>query len=84
MFNTFFSENFVKDLSAGPLLAKEVRGIFRDWKRSLGRACDLKENTIFDRMKEVCGCGSTDKEFWGVRTADEASDLSGNLIRHSN
>jgi P4 family phage/plasmid primase-like protien len=81
VFNTFFSENFVKDPSAGPLLAKEVRGIFRDWKKSLGRACDLKENTVLDRMKEVCGCGSSDKEFWGVRQADESTDMSGNVLR---
>jgi hypothetical protein len=31
-------------------------------------------------MKEVCGSGSTEKEFWGVREAEEA-DLSGNLLR---
>jgi len=83
VFNTFFSENFVKDPSAGPLLAKEVRGIFRDWKKSLGRACDLKENTVLDRMKEVCGCGSSDKEFWGVRQADESTDMSGNILRRA-
>jgi P4 family phage/plasmid primase-like protien len=81
VFNQFFGENFVKDPAAGPLLAKEVRGIFREWKRNLGRAIDLKEHTIFDRMKEVCGCGSTDKEFWGVKQADEVVDLSG-AIHH--
>ncbi len=84
MFNNFFTENFVKDPSAGPIMAKEVRGIFRDWKKAQGRACDLKESMVFDRMREACGPGSTDKEFWGIRVADDIhEDLSGGFIKHS-
>jgi hypothetical protein len=66
-FEQFFGECFVKDPAAGPLRAVEVRSIFRDWKRGLGRNCNLKENMMFNLMKFKCGCGSSDREFWGVR-----------------
>lgn len=66
-FEQFFSENFVLDPGAGPLLSKEVRGIFRDWRRSLGRNTKISEPILFNYMKQKCGSGSTDKEFWGVR-----------------
>ena len=80
LFTQFFTDNFVKEVGAGPITAKEVRGIFRDWKKALGRACDLKDAQILDRMKTMCGNGSNDKEFWGVRVAEEAEDISGNLL----
>jgi phage/plasmid-associated DNA primase len=82
LFMTFFSENFVKETGAGPVTAKEVRNIFREWKRALGRAVELKETAIFDRMKQVCGGGSTDKEFWNVRVVEAGEDLSGALLSH--
>jgi P4 family phage/plasmid primase-like protien len=82
VFNKFFEENFVRDGAAAPILAKEVKGIWRDWKRSMGRAIDLREGAVLDRMKEMCGAGSTDKEFFGIRVIDDAGpDLSGALLR---
>jgi hypothetical protein len=33
-------------------------------------------------MKAVCGSGSTEKEFYGIRVAEEAEDLSGAFISH--
>jgi len=85
LFNKFFNDNFVHDPSAGPLLLREIRGIFRDWKRAEGgRANELKEIIIFERMKEVCGAGSSDKEFWGIRVSDDIhEDLSGAVISGS-
>lgn len=77
MFSQFFAENFVKEIGAGPVTAKEVRNIFRDWKKALGRSCDLKDAQIMERMKVVCANGSTEKEFWGIRVVEEAEDLSG-------
>jgi len=81
IFNKFFEENFVRDSAAAPILAREVKNIWRDWKRSMGRAIDLREGAVLDRMKEMCGAGSTDKEFSGIRVMDEAPDLSGALLR---
>ena len=83
MFSRFVAESFIIDKTCHvPLFAKEVRNIFRDWKKSLGRECDLKETTVMERMRELCGSGSTKTEFWGIRVADEAmagpmEDLSG-------
>lgn len=79
VFMTFFSDNFVKESGAGPIRATEVRTMFNDWKRTYGRACDLKLQQVYERMKAQCGSGSTEKEFWGVRVAEE-SDLSGSLL----
>jgi len=79
VFMTFFTDNFVKEHAAGPIQAREVRTIFNDWKKTFGRACDLKMHQIYERMKLHCGPGSTEKEFWGVRLAEE-SDLSGVLL----
>jgi P4 family phage/plasmid primase-like protien len=82
LFNKFFTESFVKDPCAAPITAREVRNIWRDWKRALGRNIELKESAIFDRMKEACGAGSTDKEFFGIRLIDDATDISGaHLLR---
>jgi P4 family phage/plasmid primase-like protien len=80
-FNTFFEENFVRDPLAPPLLAKEVKAIWRDWKKAQGRAIDLRENAVLERMKEACGTGSTEKEFFGIRMLDEVPDISGSLLR---
>ena len=78
VFMTFFSENFVKEAGAGPIHSKEVKERFNDWRKALGRPCDLKHHQVFERMKAICASGSTEKEFWGVRIAEE-SDLSGAL-----
>ncbi len=79
LFMSFFTECFVKEVGAGPINAKEVRNIFNDWKKTMGKACDLKLHQVYERMKTACGSGSTEKEFWGIRVAEEA-DLSGNLL----
>jgi phage/plasmid-associated DNA primase len=81
VFNKFFEENFARDGAAVPILAKEVKNIWREWKRSAGRGVDLRENAVLDRMKEMCGGGSTDKEFFGIRILDDSPDLSGALLR---
>ena len=78
-FMTFFGDCYVKEAGAGPITARAVRERFNEWKKTAGR-CDLKITVVYERMKEVCGSGSTEKEFWGVREAEEA-DLSGNLLR---
>lgn len=82
LFMSFFNENFVKDSTAGPVLAKDVRNIFRDWKKTQGKMCDITQHQVLDRMKLECGSGSTDKEFWGIRISDEIEDMSGSLIKH--
>jgi phage/plasmid-associated DNA primase len=81
IFNKFFEENFVRDPLAPPLLAKEVKNTWRDWKKSQGRGIEVRESSILERMKEACGAGSTDKEFNGVRVIDEVPDISGSLLR---
>ena len=81
VFMTFFTENFVKEPGAGPIYAKEVKNMFNDWRKALGRACDLKHHQVLERMKTTCASGSTDKEFWGIRVAEE-TDLSGATIHH--
>ena len=79
VFMAFFNDNYIKDGVSGPIQAREVRDAFNEWKRSYGRACDLKPPQVMERMKTQCGGGSTEKEFWGVRVAEE-TDLSGNLL----
>ena len=81
VFMTFFTENFVREPGAGPIYAREVKNIFNEWKKTLGRSCDLKHHQVLERMKATCSSGSTEKEFWGVRVADE-TDLSGAKILH--
>jgi len=80
MFMSFFTDCYVKEAGAGPITVKAVRERFNDWKKSAGK-CDLKLSQVYERMKEACGSGSTEKEFWGVRETEEA-DLSGNLLRN--
>ena len=81
-FTQFFGECFAKD-PAGVVYAKDVRSIFRQWKRTQGRGCELKELQVLERMKSACGSGSTEREFYGIRVADESEDLSGALISHT-
>ena len=78
VFMTFFNENFVKEVGAGPIPAARVKIIWRDWKKQnqTGRMLEIKEHQVFERMKETCGSGSTEKEFFCVREATE-TDLSG-------
>ena len=76
IFMTFFNENFVKQAGAGPISGMDVKKKWRDWKKANGRLIDIKEHQVLERMKETCGSGSSDKEFWGVREAEE-TDLSG-------
>ena len=78
LFMAFFSANFVREVAAGPVMAKEVKNAFRDWMREQPKNCDLKISSVMERMKEVCGLGSTDKEFWGIKPIEEdAQDISG-------
>jgi phage/plasmid-associated DNA primase len=81
VFMTFFTENFVREPGAGPVYAREVKNMFNEWRKTLGRSCDLKHHQVLERMKATCSSGSTEKEFWGVRVADE-TDLSGAKILH--
>lgn len=82
MFMLFFGECFVRDSAAVPLSAKEVKAVFREWRRTQGKLCELKEQQVMERMKVACGSGSTEKEFYGIRIAEDAEDLSGALISH--
>lgn len=79
IFMVFFNENFVKVPGAGPIMGIDVKKAWRDWKKAGNKLCDLKEHQVVDRMKETCGSGSTEKEFWGVQIADE-TDLSGSSL----
>jgi P4 family phage/plasmid primase-like protien len=81
IFNKFFEENFIRDPIGPPILAKEVKNTWRDWKRSQGRGVDLRENAVLERMKDFCGTGSSTKEFFGVRVIDDVPDISGALLR---
>lgn len=79
-FMEFFNDNFVKEAGAGPLTQKDVRTAFADWKKTPEhRNCDLKVQQIYERMLAMSDTGSTLKEFWGVRHAEE-TDASGNLL----
>lgn len=73
VFNKFFTESFILVPGAGPMQSREIRGIFREWKKYQGRTIDLKETVMFDRLKEICDAGSTDKEYFGIvsNNADE-------------
>ena len=71
LFAQFFEENFVREDGAVPVKSTEVRSIFRDWKKMLGRSCEIKETQIMERMKQACGNGSTEKEFFGIRVSDD-------------
>lgn len=82
VFMSFFSDNFVKEAGAGPVKAPVVRTMFNDWKKTCGRICDLKLHQVYERMKTMSDAGSTEKEFWGLRIAEE-TDLSGALITHT-
>lgn len=79
LFMAFFGDCYVKEAGAGPIVSKAVRERFNEWKKSAGR-CDLKLSQVYDRMRETCGSGSTDKEFWGVREAEDADSSTGGSI----
>ena len=79
VFMAFFNDLYVKEAAAGPIYAKVVKDHFTEWKKTLGRSFDLKLHQVMERMKAQCGSGSTEKEFWGVRIAEE-TDLSGSLL----
>ena len=81
IFMNFFNDNFVKEAGAGPVLVNTVKTAFNDWKKTYGRSCDLKLIQVYERMKAHCASGSTEKEFYGVRLAEE-SDLSGALLQN--
>jgi len=81
-FMMFFNEQFVLEPDAGPVMVKEVRSLFSEWKKSQGKNCELMWGTALDRMKAMCKGKSTEKEFWGIRFAEDAEDISGSLIRH--
>jgi len=84
IFMRFFTESFVKEDGAIPVDAKIVRSQFRTWKKAnAGLRIDLKEPQVFERMRVICGQGSTDKIFYGIRVSEEAMDLSGsNFLAH--
>jgi len=77
MFMAFFNDTFVKEIGVGPVTVKEVKEMWRAWKRNNGKSSDIKDTQLADRMKEVCGGGSTDKLFYNVRIADVVEDISG-------
>lgn len=78
IFMRFFTESFVKEDGAVPVDVKVVRSQFRTWKKAnAGLRIDLKEPQVFERMRVICGQGSTDKIFYGIRVTEEAMDLSG-------
>jgi P4 family phage/plasmid primase-like protien len=81
LFMLFFNDNFVKDPSESSTLeAREVRNIFRDWKKSGGRAYEMKEMVVLERMKDMCR--SNGKTFWGLKVAEQVrTDLSGATAR---
>ena len=83
MFMLFFNETYEKNGSALPILAKDVKISFRDWRKRLGRDVDLKEGQMLERMKAECANNSTEKEFYGiVEIKNETVDLSGAHIAH--
>jgi len=79
IFMSFFNECYIKESTAGPITAKQVRETFNEWKKYAGK-CDLTLTNLLKLMKNWCGIPSTEKEFWGVREVGE--DLSGNLFRN--
>lgn len=78
-FMQFFNDCFVKEAGAGCIKSAIVREVFNEWKKHNAKNSDLKLHVVYERMKDVCGNGSTEKEFWGIRQVDpaEMTDLSG-------
>ncbi len=78
-FMQFFNDCFVKEAGAGSIKSAVVREVFNEWKKHNAKNSDLKLHVVYERMKDVCGSGSTEKEFWGIRQVDpaEMTDLSG-------
>jgi P4 family phage/plasmid primase-like protien len=76
-FNRFINDNFKRDASAGGLREKEIRSIFREWKRAT-RECELSEQAMFDRMRDEFDYTADTKEYWGLVISDDATtDISG-------
>jgi hypothetical protein len=73
-FKSFFNDNFIKEVGAGPVLINTVKSAFIDWKKIEGRKCNLRLPEVYERMKKHCDISSTDKEFYGIRLMEE-SDL---------
>lgn len=69
-FACFFNDNFIKEPGAGPLLSREVRDVFNDWRKAYGH-CQLKLPHVYERMKAYCGYESTDEVFHNVRLLEE-------------
>jgi len=80
MFMAFFNDIFKKEVGAGPVTLKEFKQVWKDWKRANGKMSDMKDAQLVERMREVCGGGSTDKIFYNVRMNEE-EDMSGGLLR---
>jgi putative DNA primase/helicase len=74
-FTNFFNAFFVRDPTAGPVRRKEIADKFTQYKRELGgRECELKQSVMFDRMKEMCGSSTNDREYWGIRLLSDDDD----------
>jgi hypothetical protein len=73
-FKSFFNDNFIKEVGAGPVLINTVKSAFIEWKKTEGRKCNLRLPEVYIRMKKHCDISSTDKEFYGIRLMEE-SDL---------
>jgi hypothetical protein len=63
----FFEECFTHDSAAVPILARQVRVIWSDWKRCTSSAADVTVSRVLESMKLLCGGGSTDNEFYNIR-----------------
>ena len=83
-FMQFFNDCFVKEAGAGCIKSAVVKEVFSEWRKHNAKNCDLKLLVIYERMKDICGNGSTEKEYWGLRQVDpsEMTDLSGAQISH--
>ena len=75
-FKSFFDDNFIKQVGAGPVLINTVKSAFKDWKKTVGRKCNLLLPEVYKRMKKHCDISSTDKEFYGIRLMEESDIIA--------
>jgi P4 family phage/plasmid primase-like protien len=79
-FTAFASETFVVETGAGPIKLADILTKYKEWKKAMPGATEMKKAMIVERMKSISARGSTEVEFKGVRFVEEYEDVSGAVI----
>jgi len=70
-FSAFAAETFVVETGAGPIKLADILTKYREWKKAMPGATEMKKAMIVERMKSISARGSTEVEFKGVRFVDD-------------